>query len=646
MSKTKFNLKENIPLQRKLLGEALVASKTKAYPNWKPKKPWSGSNANLETRVKTIGKPFPMAYGEEAAYEVALHNDFLWVWPNGNAYSTNFAKEYTYSTHKDYPNAVLVLFNPEEDNRIEGYITLAGGKPKWNLVQPEASEDEATQSDNPFLDGLQLVLDVIGFIPGIGDVVDLINAVISFLRGNKLDGFLSLIGAIPIVGSVIAVPFKALKGSKFLSGITAAFFKSFPGFSKATVSVIDQQAHMDEMWALIKQSGQFTPADMNRFASGLGNAADFVKSAAKKGEYILPDAAIRSLDDLAEWFARSARNGEEWIAKNAKVAKETPGSFLLRARKVDDVAKTSSILSKLPGYKFIVSKFTAKLNPAEISKLRGALNVKFLQSIQTPGQIVALAKSDAKLLLKLENEIQTAATAALRQLKRQSPARYQEALDALRNTNKIGPAGGAQQLQNLLTWQKSWDPRGYENARSAIAREATNPSTPNIFYNNFMNGEWQSLQTYGFSKDYWAKAGTSIPNIDLMNRRFLDYVPILWNEVQDMGEDIKSELGIESPDDINGLFWPLLKSASDAAEYIGVPGVEWTKEKAKAAGKTVASIFKLHPAAAMTGFVDDPTAGMTYDPGKKFVIHPDDSPVIKKKERDKETRINKSRSWF
>ena len=89
----------------------------------------------------------------------------------------------------------------------------------------------------------------------------------------------------------------------------------------------------------------------------------------------------------------------------------------------------------------------------------------------------------------------------------------------------------------------------------------------------------------------------------------------------------------------------LLKSAVDAAEYIGVPGVEWTREKAKAAGKTVASIFKLHPASAMLG-VEDPTAGMTYDPRKKFVIHPDDSPVIKKKEQDKETRINKSRSWF
>lgn len=642
MGKVKFNLKENVELRKKLLGEAVVASKTKAFPNWKPKKSWSGDFASYENIFKKLGKPFAQEWGEEAGYEIELGNDYLWVWPNGNAYSTNFAQNFTYGKHKDFPNALVVLF--KEKDEPAGYITLESGKPKYNIVEPEKTEDDLTKSENPTLDTVQTVLDWSGLIiPGVGDVLDLVNAAISFARGNVLDGFLNLIAAIPFVGSAIVMPFKALKGSKFLVKIAEAFGKAFPGFTKAAPDIINQQRHMDEMWALMKESGHFTPAEMNRFASGLGDAADFVKSAAKKGEWVLPPHALKSLDDLSEWFARSAKNGEEWLAKNAKVAKETPGSFLLKARKVDDVAKTAGLLKKLPGYKFIASKFSARLNPKEVSKLRAALDAKFMKSIESPGQIVALAKSEAKLLRNLEDEIFTSSQLALQQLKRQSPARYRAALNALRQTSKKG-SGSAEQLQNLLQWQKSWDPKGFENARSAIAREATRPDRPNLFYNNFMNGEWQSLQSYGFSKDYWAKAGTYTPNIDLMNRRFHDFVPVLWNEIQDMGEDVKAELGIQSPDDINGLFWPMLKSIVTGAEYIGVPGVEMTRDAAKKVGTTVASIFNLHPVSQ--ALIPSDTEQITYDPNRKFVIHPDDSPVIKKKEKEKETRIEKSRSWF
>lgn len=640
MGKVKFNLKENVELRRKLLGEApLVASKAAEWPNYKPKKPWTGPYAKYESLLKTIGKPFPLEFEAGTVYEVPVANDYLYVYDNGELYSTNFSQTYKYGTNKDYPDAKLVI---SDDNGVIGTINIgADGKAKWTQIEPEKSEEEATESENPFLDKLQLVLTFVGFVPGIGDIVDLINAAISFARGNLLDGFMNLIGAIPMVGSAIIAPFKVIKSSKYLGKIAEAFAKAFPGFAKTVPDVMNQQRHMDEMWALMKESGHFTPAEMNRFAAGLGDAADFVKSASKKGQYLLPDAALKSLDDLSEWFARSAKNGEEWLAKNAKVAKETPGSFLLKTRKVDDVAKSSGLLRRLPGYKFIASKFTAKLNPAEISKLRGALNAKFMKSIETPGQIVALAKSETKLLQKLEDEIQTASVAALQQLKRQNPTKYRDALNALRQTNKTS-AGGATQLQNLLQWQKSYDPKGFENARSAIAREATRPDRPNVFYNNFMDGEWQSLQTYGFNKDYWAKAGTNIPNLDIMNRRFQDFVPILWNEVKDMGEDVKAEMGIESPDDVNGLFWPMLKSIVSGAEYVGVPGVEWTKNQIKGGVRGAGTLLNMIPGVD----TNDPLTNRTYNPETEFVIHPDDSSVIKKREQRKQSRIEKSRSWF
>jgi hypothetical protein len=640
---SKYNLKENIELRRKLLGEAVVDSDAAKWPNYKPKKPWSGPFASYESKIKTIAKPYPRAYDEEANYEAAIGDDYLKFYKSGTAYSTNYAAEYNFGKHKDYPNAVVVLFRKDTPEAPAGYITLSGGKPKYNIVEPEKTEDDLVKSENPLLDSIQMALTIGGtIIPGFGDVLDLINAAISFGRGNYLDGFLDLIAAIPFVGSAIVLPFKAVKSSAAMTKIAAKFADAFPGFVKSAPDIINQQRHMDELWALMKESGHFTPAEMNRFANGLGDAADFIKSAKKKGEWVLPPHTLKSLDDLAEWFSRSAKNGEEWLAKNAKVAKDAPGSFLLKARKIDDVSRTSGLLSKIPGYKFIASKFSTRLNPAEVAKLRGALNVKFMKSIETPGQLVALAKSEAKLLRKLEDEIQTAASITLQNLKRTSPSKYKEALEAMRKTSKQG--GSSEQLQNMLQWQKSWDPKGFENARSLLAREATNPDVPNLFYNNFMNGEWQALQTYGFSKEYWAKAGTSIPNLDLMNRRFLDFVPLLWNEIKDMGEDVKAELGIQSPDDINGLFWPMLKTAVDKAGDVGIPGVEWTKEKALSAGKKIGSVFGLHP--ITQAILPSDEEDLTYNPYRKFVIHPDESPVIKKKEKEKETRIEKSRNWF
>ncbi|WBW95944.1 polymorphic toxin-type HINT domain-containing protein [Oceanirhabdus sp. W0125-5] len=53
-------------------------------------------------------------------------------------------------------------------------------------------------------------MDIVGFIPALGDILDGVNASISFLRGNLLDGILSLVSIVPAVGSALAVPVKTL----------------------------------------------------------------------------------------------------------------------------------------------------------------------------------------------------------------------------------------------------------------------------------------------------------------------------------------------------------------------------------------------------------------------------------------------------
>ncbi len=70
-------------------------------------------------------------------------------------------------------------------------------------------EEMTRESRNEILDGLQTVLDLVGFIPGLGEVADLTNAGISAMRGNYLEAALSLISLIPGVGDALG------KGAKY-----------------------------------------------------------------------------------------------------------------------------------------------------------------------------------------------------------------------------------------------------------------------------------------------------------------------------------------------------------------------------------------------------------------------------------------------
>lgn len=55
---------------------------------------------------------------------------------------------------------------------------------------------------NPFLDGLQLALDVAGMIPGLGEPFDLVNAGISGLRGDYAGAALSMAAVVPFAGNL------------------------------------------------------------------------------------------------------------------------------------------------------------------------------------------------------------------------------------------------------------------------------------------------------------------------------------------------------------------------------------------------------------------------------------------------------------
>ncbi len=358
MELRKYNLKEHQQLFAHLMEAPIVKSSAAQYPGWKPEEPWHGVYAKYEKLLadKFKAKPYPKAFGKQANYELLVDNDYILFYDSGRAFSTNESIDMGYGVSKKYPNALVLFKNVGEtgpEAPIAGYITLENGVVKWNKVSEAESE---TEPSNPVLDGLQLALDIVGLVPGFGDILDIINAGISFLRGNYLEGFISLIGAIPVVGSVISLPLKAL----------------LKGFSKAgdiIKSAYKSGKSADEVWLFIKNSGKLGRKELDRLAKGMGDAADYITKFRKEADALLPDSAAKGLDEFAEFLQRQGDDATEVFSKGAKTSDKATKGILRAKKELDSITG----LKRLLGGRIlrrISNLFSTALSPKELEALR------------------------------------------------------------------------------------------------------------------------------------------------------------------------------------------------------------------------------------------------------------------------------------
>ena len=118
-----------------------------------------------------------------------------------------------------------------KENNIELYVSSFDNVSRQkHLFEFDIKKNNGDHKTSPelineqkWLDYTQNILDFAGFVPAYGDAIDIVNAIISFARAgvkgtfmpHGLNGILSCIAVIPVAGSLIAVPLKAL-------------FKAFP----------------------------------------------------------------------------------------------------------------------------------------------------------------------------------------------------------------------------------------------------------------------------------------------------------------------------------------------------------------------------------------------------------------------------------
>jgi hypothetical protein len=112
-----------------------------------------------------------------------------------------------------------------EDKEIKELKTLLEeNQRQLNLLTFDYKENSGDNTnktqinEQKWLDNVQTVFDWAGLVPVYGDAIDVINALISFTRASAqgkfmphgLNGIISVIAIIPVVGSVIAIPFKMI----------------------------------------------------------------------------------------------------------------------------------------------------------------------------------------------------------------------------------------------------------------------------------------------------------------------------------------------------------------------------------------------------------------------------------------------------
>ena len=87
---------------------------------------------------------------------------------------------------------------------------------------------KAADSEISSLDALQMLLDVIGLIPGLGAPADILNGLISAGRGDFWGAALSVFGAVPIAGEAATLGKIAKNSEKYLEALDVVTKKVLP----------------------------------------------------------------------------------------------------------------------------------------------------------------------------------------------------------------------------------------------------------------------------------------------------------------------------------------------------------------------------------------------------------------------------------
>ena len=559
LHRAKTNLNEGIRLN-----EFFIASKYD--PDFKIKKPWT--NTKQETILKRMGaKPFALGINPHG-YELDVNKDRWYFYNHKEAYSTVQTKYFGYDVTSD--NNIQLWNEPGGWTKATGYkvgvITDKTGKPTFiedpanraarGIVDPEA-EEKAGES-NSVMDTIQTILDWVGFIPVFGDFVDIINALIYFIRGKWFDGILSCLAIIPLIGSGLKVGVKAVyKGAKIEKLV------------KLITNAISSPKDAEKLWRELAQSGAIRPSMYGDVGTGLATLSQTLKSGIgtiKKVPGISDigaDKLIKELEVFDEFLknggrsmdnmAAAVKKGDKlpWLQTAAKASSTTNPLIVRLANGI-----TLKVVSRLKQMTFF--------SPEKIAKIANGLTSRFMREMSDPTKLTALIKTaplKKELIRKMNKELVSG-------IGRLPVAKQAAVATALKNANlsKVSGAGDIDKLLNLLKSNPS-TVGVFDNVSNIVTRHSMENGS--MLWTGFKNTDMNNLKTL-LSKDIIDGGSAWYKEFDFSLRKNLD---IIWNEIHGAAEDLGIELTPQAGEkmmhdkfnEADAVVWPVIKDTIEAS---------------------------------------------------------------------------------
>ena len=390
------------------------------------------------------------------------------------------------------------------------------------VYQPTSASSAETDSEEwEIIDYVQLAMDFLGFIPVIGDIIDIINALIYFYREKYVDGFLSLIAVIPVAGSFIKL---GLKGVIKATGAASAANSIRKALSGNT-------ADLTKLLQTAQSTGKLDKLQLKQIADFGDSAAQMLNSSKKTlKQYesalqvagVPTDAVLKQFDT----YVAQVKNitSAAAAARDASTASKVAGKLAKRAIKLPfKVADIALTFSTLGGWSIIKRIFKlANMNIGRMSQLvDGLRSVYKSKLLASPTLAAQMAKANnvipPSLLTRLSGD--------------PSSVQIRAALDNLKQTN-------------LSQYRKAID---------EITRQSATSNNP--YYRIFVANQLQAAGNV--IRPGATIAGTadgSIVNILKQMKFGVKTLDVVSNEVQDAAE----KLGLDPQDDPNGVLIPAL----------------------------------------------------------------------------------------
>tara|TARA_R110000851_G_scaffold124335_1_gene254533 strand:+ start:1704 stop:2753 length:1050 start_codon:yes stop_codon:yes gene_type:complete len=240
-------------------------------------------------------------------------------------------------------NRILQIIR-EETSHQEGLLfegmtyTRGNGYRNNQLLEVYDSNGKLLLTEG-WIDDVQSVLDYAGFIPGIGDLFDALNAVLYLFRKKWILGGLSFVAAIPFVGSIISTPFKLLH--KLIGPTIMKVFTKMTSNGKAASNILlplltkgssKVKGAIKKIYTAIAKNAK----TINNFLDTLiPNVNGMIKSASW-GYFYLPGGFIKSgnavIKQIKAFFAGLAKGQAYKSTKNYTKSKLKDGYKNLTAK--------------------------------------------------------------------------------------------------------------------------------------------------------------------------------------------------------------------------------------------------------------------------------------------------------------------------